>query len=53
MYFNKFISACKILTGRSTGKRPVGRPRHRWKDNIRLDIKVIDLKDTQEKILNE
>ena len=41
MYFNKFISACKILTGRSTGKRPVGRPRHRWKDNIRLDLQEI------------
>ena len=23
-----------ILTGAPTGKRPLGRPRHRWKDNI-------------------
>ena len=36
-----------------TGNTSLGWPRHRWKDNIRLDIKVIDLKDTQEKILNE
>ena len=28
-------SAFKILTGKPTGKRPLGRPRHRWEDNIR------------------
>ena len=28
-------SAFKILTGNPTGKGPVGRPRHRWKDNIK------------------
>ena len=27
-------SAFKILTGKSTGKRPLGRPRRRWEDNI-------------------
>ena len=32
-------SAFKILTGTSAGKRPLGRPRHRWKDNIRMDLK--------------
>ena len=30
--------AFKILTGKPTGKRPSGRPRHRWEDNIRIDI---------------
>ena len=29
-------SAFKILTGKPTGKRPLGRPRHRWEDNIRM-----------------
>ena len=29
-------SAFKILTGKPTGKRPLGRPRRRWKDNIRM-----------------
>ena len=29
-------SAFKILTGKPTGKRPLGRPWHRWKDNIRM-----------------
>jgi hypothetical protein len=32
-------SAFKILTGTSAGKRPLGRPRHRWDDNIRMDLK--------------
>ena len=34
-------SAFKILTGKPTGKRPLGRPRHRWEDNIRMDLKEI------------
>ena len=29
----------KILTGIPTGKRPLGRPRRRWEDNIRMDLK--------------
>ena len=32
-------SAFKILTGKPTGKRPLGRPRRRWEDNIRMDLK--------------
>ena len=35
--------AFKILTGKPTGKRPLGRPRHRWEDNIRMDLKEIDI----------
>jgi hypothetical protein len=31
-------SAFKILTGKPTGKRPLGRPRRRWEDNIRMDL---------------
>ena len=31
----------KILTGTPTGKRPLGRHRYRWKDNIRIDFKEI------------
>ena len=34
-------SALKILTGKSTGKRPLGRPRRRWEDNIRMDLEEI------------
>ena len=32
-------SAFKILTGTPEGKRPLGRPRRRWKGNIRMDLK--------------
>ena len=32
-------NAFKVLTGRPTGKRPLGRPRHRWEDNIRWTLK--------------
>ena len=32
-------SAFKTLTGKPTGKRPLGKPRRRWEDNIRMDIK--------------
>ena len=35
-------SALKILTGTPAGKRPLGRPRCKWKDNIRMDLKEID-----------
>ena len=34
-------SAFKILTGKPTCKRPLGRPRRRWEDNIRMDLKKI------------
>ena len=33
-------SAFKILTGTPTGKRLLGRPRHRWEDNIRMDLET-------------
>ena len=36
-------SAFKILTGRPTGKRPLGRPRCRWEDNIRMDLEELRL----------
>jgi hypothetical protein len=29
-----------ILVGNPQGKRPLGRPRHRWEDNIRKGIRV-------------
>ena len=36
-------SAFKILTGKPTGKRPLGRPKHRWEDNIRMDLEEIGI----------
>ena len=32
-------SAFYILTDEPTAKRPLGRPRRRWEDNIRIDLK--------------
>ena len=34
-------SAVKILGVKHTGKRALGRPRRRWEDNIRMDLKEI------------
>jgi hypothetical protein len=34
-------NACNILVGKPKGKRPLGRPRHRWEDNIRMDLREI------------
>jgi hypothetical protein len=28
----------RILVGRSEGRRPLGRPRRRWEDNIKMDL---------------
>ena len=36
-------SAFKMLTGKPTGKRPLGRPRRRWEDNIRVDLEEIGI----------
>jgi hypothetical protein len=32
-------NAYNILIGEPEGKRPLGRPRHRWEDNIKMDLK--------------
>jgi hypothetical protein len=34
---------CKILIGKSEGKRSRGRPKHRWKDNIIMDLRETEL----------
>ena len=36
-------SGFKIITGTSTGKKPLGRSRRRWEDNIRTDVKEIGI----------
>jgi hypothetical protein len=28
----------RVLVGKPEGKRPLGRPRHRWEDNIKADL---------------
>ena len=36
-------SAFIILTRKLAEKRPLGRPRRRWEDNIRMDLEEIDM----------
>jgi hypothetical protein len=31
----------RVLVGKSEGKRPLGRPRRRWEDNIKIDLQEI------------
>ena len=31
----------KILVGKPEGKRPLGRPRHTWEDNIKMDLREV------------
>jgi hypothetical protein len=32
----------RVLVGRPKGNRPLGRPSHRWKDNIMMDVREIE-----------
>jgi hypothetical protein len=31
----------RVLVGKPEGKRPLGRPRRRWEDNIKMDLKEV------------
>ena len=31
----------RVLVGKPEGKRPLGRPRHRWADNIKMDLQEV------------
>jgi len=32
-----------VLVGKPEGERPLGRPRHRWEDNIKMDLQEVGL----------
>jgi hypothetical protein len=34
-------NACRIFVGNREGKRPLGRPRRRWVDSIKMDLREI------------
>jgi hypothetical protein len=40
-HMDDVVKAHKIFIGRPEGKRPRGRPRSRWKENIRMGLPVI------------
>ena len=33
---------CRVLVGKSEGKRALGRPRNRWEDNIKMDLQEVE-----------
>jgi hypothetical protein len=35
-------NAYRILVGKPEGKRPLGKPRHRWLDNIKVNLREIE-----------
>jgi hypothetical protein len=37
------ICVYRILVGRPEGKRPLGRPRRKWEDNIKMDLREIGI----------
>ncbi|KAJ4432757.1 hypothetical protein ANN_21395 [Periplaneta americana] len=39
------INAYRVLVGRPEGKRPLGRPRRRWEDNIKMDLSEVGYDD--------
>jgi hypothetical protein len=37
--------AYKALVGEPEGRRPLGRPRRRWEDNIKMDLREVGWED--------
>jgi len=35
------ISVYRVLVGKPEGKRPLGRPKRRWEDNIKMDLQEV------------
>ena len=38
-------SCCNISSGEPDGKRPLGRPRRRWEDNVKMDFQEMGCRD--------
>ena len=32
---------CRVLVGKPEGKRPLGRPRRRWENNVKMDLQEV------------
>ena len=37
----RIVGVHKVLVGKPEGKRPLGRPRRRWDDNIKMDLQEV------------
>ena len=42
-HMGKEKGAYRVLVGKPGGKRPLGRPRRRWEDNIRMDLQDVGM----------
>jgi hypothetical protein len=36
-----FGVVCRVLVGKPEGKRPLGRPRRGWEDNVKMDLQEV------------
>jgi hypothetical protein len=46
VYKNEMGGACsayRVLVGKREGKRPLGRPRRRWEDSIKMDLQEVGM----------
>ncbi|KAJ4439976.1 hypothetical protein ANN_08107 [Periplaneta americana] len=43
--YGRIRNAYRVLVGRPEGKRPLGRPRRRWEDNIKMDLREVGYDD--------
>ena len=41
--FCDMIRAYRVPVGKHEGRRPLRRPRRRWEDNIKMDLRVVGL----------
>jgi hypothetical protein len=41
VHMGEIRNAYKILVGKPEGKKSLARPRHRWEDNFKMDLKLI------------
>ena len=40
-HMEQFRNAYRVLVGKPESKRPLARPRRRWKDNIKIDLREV------------
>jgi hypothetical protein len=40
-HMEKRRGAYRVLVGKPKGKRPLGRSKHRWEDNIKMDLQAV------------
>ena len=40
--YRESVSVYRVLVGKHEGRRPLGRPRRRWEDNIKMDLQEVE-----------